>query len=478
MLDFWKSLCTPACFPLTTDVFPTQEELSNSYEEYTYTVSISEVNSNFQSRQETNIMVEALLLELVRQRYFFLNFSLAQGFQLVIPPVLKGSFLGVQSKQPIRRHISDPNNSFPYYVSLGDHVHKLFYDISGNNVHVKKYIRKVTYPTEAFNYICAIWPKHLTRYQDRTIEFSYPPLINYNWNYLDHLISGYEEQFTENLRYWRARFILIPLEVIPSSFSNLGEVLDDEEERLAGFKKFIDLFEKARVCDKTEPVKPRRIEIIYTSSSLSCHFRNLSKQPYLHVKSPTKEKLSLNSPFSVISQQMQGINGVSIQNRSWHLHRYEHVFVGEECVDWLVNRFPDIESREKAVEFGNLLLQGKVFEHVSSKHQFLDGFYFYSMCKNDHKQIKEVQSNELGQIIKASSNRVTKQIVLDMDMEKKSTRNEYAVLHYDTIHNPNSCYHFQIHWIMCTARLIEDTLNVWTRMVIYPKLNIRRKNMG
>jgi DEP domain-containing protein 5 len=37
-------------------------------------------------------------------------------------------------------------------------------------------------------------------------------------------------------------------------------------------------------------------------------------------------------------------------------------------------------------------------------------------------------------------------------------------LHYDTIHNPKHCYHFQIHWLVCTARLIEDMLSSWTRL--------------
>jgi DEP domain-containing protein 5 len=385
-----------------------------------------------------------------------------------VPPV-DGTASSSLAKASISRPRAAPEVNQPYYVSLGDHVHKLFYDASGNNVQVKRYIRKIKYPTDAFTYRCAIWPNHLNRYQDRTIEFTYPPLVNYNWNYLDHLISGYQEQLTENLRFWRARFVLVPLEQLPTSFSNANEVLDEEEERLAGFKKFIDLFEKARVNRCVSGTKPSRIEITYTTSSLASHFGAMQKENIEGAgasSTSANEKLTvdmLNSTPGLVMQQMQSPNGVGIRDRVWHFRRYEQAFVGEECIDWLLARFGDIESREAGVEFGNMLLKQGYIEHVYSKHQFLDGFYFYKMSKKS----KGLLASEVVEKTVASTkfnNQVTKQILLDMDPNKKSSRKEIAVLHYDTTHNPNSCYHFQIHWLVCTARLIEDQLNIWTRM--------------
>lgn len=37
-------------------------------------------------------------------------------------------------------------------------------------------------------------------------------------------------------------------------------------------------------------------------------------------------------------------------------------------------------------------------------------------------------------------------------------------MHYDTTHNTKNCYHFQLHWLVCTARLVEDMLASWNRM--------------
>jgi len=44
-------LSTPACLPLTTDYFPPPEELDAIYQEYTYTVSLSEDNSYYKNTE-------------------------------------------------------------------------------------------------------------------------------------------------------------------------------------------------------------------------------------------------------------------------------------------------------------------------------------------------------------------------------------------------------------------------------------------
>ena len=54
-------------------------------------------------------------------------------------------------------------------------------------------------------------------------------------------------------------------------------------------------------------------------------------------------------------------------------------------------------------------------------------------------------------------------MIIDLDPNKKSDRRELAVLHYDLLHNPNTCFHFHLNWIGCTARLIEDLLQGWGR---------------
>lgn len=130
-----------------------------------------------------------------------------------------------------------------YYLSLGDHVHQLGYDTYGKNVKVKRYVRTVKYDTKPVDYTCAIWPLGSDSYQTRTFSLSYPPFSSFNWNYLDLLISGYQEGMTDNLRFWRTRYLLIPMESIPASavaqLNPSGAELDDLELLVAGMSFFL-----------------------------------------------------------------------------------------------------------------------------------------------------------------------------------------------------------------------------------------------
>ncbi|TPX59745.1 hypothetical protein SpCBS45565_g07662 [Spizellomyces sp. 'palustris'] len=643
----WKSLSTPACLPLTTDFFPTAEELSEFYEEYTYTVSPADDATPYQSRGEDGagansgrLKVEALLMELVGQR-------LAQGFQLIasglgaststterpdgnvsggtLSPVtgrqsqdkqankrLIGSFADVaprhqrplaqgqrhsahQQQHPLQPPDAPSNDaastmpvSIPYYLSLGDHVHRLFYDASGQNVEVKRYVRKVTYSTFPIHYACGIWPKHDTFYRPKRMTFTYPPVTMYNWNYLDHLISGYQEEMTENLRFWRTRFLLIPLETVAvmSPFLNpQGENLDEEEVRLVGFAKFIEVFERARWVSLWEeeeaktsgfngvglktPVTSKkmknvkgglRLEIQLTtfntarfvrdevlggteavSPTTSGHpqsqHQHLLQVPLMRrgsissmangtpatpatstnipahssVSSSPTSALTRSAPFQMIAQAMVAPPpiGVAFCDRRWHFRLYERVFIGSECVDWIIRNFTDIDTREEAVEFGNSLLKEGLFEHANMKHRFLDGHYFYRI-RTQHLKSSSGTSREKdkGQSwfatrgkpgtpgdsdvsegssapsgtssgtatpihtsqaqLHVSKNqeqyRLSRRMVIDLDPQRRSPRRETAVLHYDTVHNPRNCFHFQLHWLVCSPRWIEDLVGGWARV--------------
>ncbi|KAI9090275.1 hypothetical protein DFS34DRAFT_585192 [Phlyctochytrium arcticum] len=556
----WKSLSTPACLPITTDYFPTAEELSEFYVEYTYTVSPSDDATPYQSRAEVNFgrsdtyQVEALLTELVGQR-------LAQGFQLIVHsatgaggggeraadvpttvgPVgpisrrqtekqsgkrMLGS-LSEMSRRQLRnstlQRLSVPvqppltasssteslptfSTSVPYYLSLGNHVHRLFYDASGQNVEVKRYVRKITYSTLPVPYACGIWHKHDQFYRPKRLTFTDPPGILYNWNYLDHLISGYQEELTENLRFWRTRFLLIPLETTSNlnPFLNpQGENLDEEEIRLIGFEKFIQVFERSRWVS---PWEEEDNSGVATASSINSGIRMTTSTPSRFIREEAlrlKEAAAATGTTadSAASQTSQPIHamqaapptGITFCDRRWHLVMYERVFVGSECVDWLVRNFEDIDTREDAVEFGNMLLQAGMLEHASRKHRFLDGHYFYRVRGQHPRQIaKAGKDKEKDQRPSCTTNtdfaakadpkappiatiRATPSIlnerfclshrmVIDLDSQRRSSRRETAVLHYDTLHNPRICFHFQLHWLVCSPRWIEDLVAGWARV--------------
>ncbi|KAG0353832.1 vacuolar membrane-associated protein iml1 [Podila minutissima] len=599
--EAWRGLMSPASLPLTTDYFPTKEELQELYSEYIHTISPSEASSYHENDQERLIRAQNLRKELIYHR-------LAQGFQLIVEssPSSSKSQLGFKndpSSSDNRGHASGSEGAvtltkrggattaaalasgstpqtdaasreFPgkdsssmsggsgnatkdkgIYLSMGQQVHRLSIDNANGNVEVKRYERRLGYKPEAIKYQCVIWAKQLPGYLPRDLSFTYPPLSNYQWNYLDSLVSGYQEELTEDLMYWRARFLLIPTEnITTNSLTNVvGEQLDDEELRLAGFQKFLDLFQKARYIDPEHEPVHRRPDLSVKVQLITCSFAawassELSKKEFDNnsassssSSSTEPEKLSKTSKIQTIATAIQNpLTGVKLQDRRWHLRVYNSVFLGNEVVDWLIHNFNDIETREDATDFGKKLFDKGLFIHCLGKHHFMDGHYFYqfsgeyapsgkqtrgwfrnttqSLTRRDvdldklKKEEPEPSSEKLVRpalkissastsgstptLSSTSGTQVTpsgtqstnavpsfrermemlqkmappktvdmsKTITLDVDPNKRSDRRETAVLHYDLAHNIKHCYHFQLHWLGCTARLIEDMLQSWGRV--------------
>ncbi|KAK9764574.1 vacuolar membrane-associated protein iml1 [Basidiobolus ranarum] len=525
----WTSLCSPACLPLTTDFFPTPDELADFYQEYTYTVSPNdEVNAfSYQDAPASGQSItERLLLDMISQR-------LAQGFQLVVPNSIETSqkssdhhlsFSPAENNNGVLALSRSSNNEYdgskfggnkssattPYYLSMGHHVHKLWYDNTGQNVEVKRYVRRLAYTIKPISYSCAVWPKYMDGYQPRQVSFHYPVLSQYNWNYLDHLISGYQDEMTDSLRFWRARFALIPMEVVPSNHltNPSNENLDDEELRLAGFFKFQELLWKVRWDPNQEKGEARnnnnrkqisnKLDIKFTTCNISTFVANHSDSWGESTDFATmsigsrkgsgylangEKMITKEAKLSTVATAMQNpITGVKLQDRRWHFKLFEGVFVGNEFVDWLIKEFSDLESRDDALEFGNNLMTQGLFIHVYKKHRLLDGHYFYQLeseyaaaratkswgvfrnTKNNNESNSKPSDDQASMSEKRPAKiDLSRSITIDIDNSKRSDRPERAILHYDVVHNPKTCYHFQLDWLDCTARLIEDLLQSWAR---------------
>ncbi len=69
-------------------------------------------------------------------------------------------------------------------------------------------------------------------------------------------------------------------------------------------------------------------------------------------------------------------NGLSIQDRRYHLRTYKTCFVGSECVDWMIKNTTST-TREEAVKVVQQLIDDGVIAHVVDRKEFLDGYYFY-----------------------------------------------------------------------------------------------------
>ncbi|KAF9550916.1 vacuolar membrane-associated protein iml1 [Mortierella hygrophila] len=597
--EAWRGLMSPASLPLTTDYFPSKEELQDLYSEYIHTISLSEDWGSYGANdQQRRIKANNLMKELIYHR-------LAQGFQLIVGSssssskikksdvtLTNGDRSGESDTTATNGKVTEQDSAayeFPSkdvdtinrtistsalkdkacYLSMGQQVQRLSIDAADGNVEVKRYERRLGYKPENIKYQCVIWAKQLPGYMPRDLTFAYPSLSQYQWNYLDHLVSGYQDELTEELMYWRARFILIPMEhVVTNNLTNVaGEVLDDEEIRLAGFQKFLDLFQRARLVDpdgESSPTSSRKQDLTVKVQLITCSFAawalsELAKKEHENGQSSTSnvttisesEKLNRNSKIQVIATAIQNpLTGIKLQDRRWHLRVYNSVFLGNEVVDWLIHHFIDIDTREEATEFGKKLFDKGLFIHCLGKHNFMDGHYFYQFSgeyapagkqtrgwfrnttqsltrrdvdldklrdkEKDKDKDTDPSSEKLarpplkptsatgstttlgsvsgpttnaattgiGATTQSSTNAVpsfrermemiqkmaplkkvdmSKTITIDVDPNKRSERRETAILHYDLAHNIKHCFHFQLHWLGCTARLIEDMLQSWGR---------------
>ncbi|KAI8999202.1 hypothetical protein BC832DRAFT_227665 [Gaertneriomyces semiglobifer] len=673
----WKSLCTPACLPLTTDYFPSEQELGEEYQEYTYTVSLADTGAG----GDLKAGVESLLVALVGQR-------LMQGFQLVrettterdVGVAVSGQRLGKEkgnkrliggfdnrrevgssrtgsvssvgvpspatqrklggllvaepssmsiTEKDEREEFTDILTSTPYYLSLGDHVHKLFYDSSGHNVEIKRYVRKTTHSTAPIPYSFGVWPKlnpsqsAIPHYIPKTLSFAYPPVGAYNWNYLDHLMSGYQDdvgEMTENLKFWRARFLVVPGEKVTEGVRSwvLGDrererhaELDDEEVRLVGFERFLECVERMRWAGEEEGVVGdvpsgngggvgrggktgkrkgggRKLEVTMTTLTPAKYIKEeflksgasgdsdtaaglvlhpATSTPSASVSASaaataaTARRGSVTSPMHALSSvtltrstlldtimstlQLPPPHGVPICDRRWHFRLYPQVFIGSDCVDWILRMFSDVETREEALEVGRSWMGEGAVEHVSGRHGFLDGYYFYKVGKTyrvrhdkarDREKEKEKaklgkdKEKEKGGLVhghhhqqrhpdakverthsaparlhkpaesssslllqhpgsSASSNSgnghaghggggmvasssssspqdpfpLTKRTTLILSHSPHLPR-QTAILHYDTLHNPSTCWKFRLEWLVCSPRLVEEMISAWGRV--------------
>jgi len=555
----WFSLATPACLPLTTDFFPSSQHLAERYGEYSYILSpfVDDANIFVDYGVKDMRSLDILLMELVYHR-------LAQGFQIVVltespdmhaqkGPSVKGaasgSFGKTLSATDADRKVIASNDAGMWthssigkhiYLSLGDHVHHLAHDSLAQNIEVKRYVLKSSRTAPSASYHFALCLRDGVDFCSQAVQFQDSRLINYNWNYLDHLIAGYQEEMTDALRFWRTRFLLIPSDSPPLQSSLVlpsTEILDDEELRLAGFSKFLEVFEKSRwilpaerISDDPKAAKAAGIQInltTFTAAGYVVHEwlrgptdesllvgrnlrpLNLSSTPQSSSTdvgvSPRDQSLSRQSTLATIANAMMQPGAVSFKDRRWHFRLYEGTFLGSECVDWMVDAFPDIDSREAAVAFGDELLEKGFFIHVNQKHRFLDGYYYYRLSEEfaparsfiskglrwlaGSKSVSPTDTSSTaasktklaneGQALKSDEQgtgsttdlsaprrpvELSRSIIVDMDPQKRSNRRELAIVHYDTLHNPKACYHFQLHWLSCTARLMEDMLLSWARM--------------
>ncbi|KII88192.1 hypothetical protein PLICRDRAFT_41333 [Plicaturopsis crispa FD-325 SS-3] len=512
----WQSLVTPGCLPLTVEYFPTSAELESSYDvtSYDFLVEPSEVRRSFFVKppviKGTNIheIRRAWALAVMRE---MVAVRLAQGFQFVLRPHKATEFEDRSQPRRTQSFLMDDDLTpkpagaaevlqtadDPVYLSMSNEIHCISY--IGEAIQVRRFTRRMP-PSSPFSYQCLIWPKLGVGYTELETKFTSHGLENYGWNRLDMLVAGFEHQFSESLRYWRTRFIVMPTAEAPQTkLGPSGEMLNAEEIRLMGIDKLADMFSKLRWQfpeEKTNPPPPVRFlptTLLPASSVLDSSL--MAQLDELHAAGPLRKKMKSereigDTSLLAIAKAMREEDAVPIKHYQWHHLHYPDAFTGFDFVSWLVREFRDVSSREQGAEWGVKLQEQGLFEHCKGNHGFLDGHYFYRLkgeyavpstprgwFRSRHAVGDENLTrgghypSNVGKISASSPRKNRKQLILsqtmviDIDPAKKSDQAEPVILHHDIIHNPATVFHFELQWIGTTASFIDERLKTWSRTI-------------
>lgn len=411
----WKSLSCPAAVPLTTEYFPTQAQFNTEYQRQPYNVSQElddEITEQPKSRAE-------FLRELVSARF-------AHGFQVVIGPSVAEAFdqkaIRIADVFSIDKTISDGTSIF---MSVGNTIHQLSC-VNGTEVEVNIYVRKPTEPLPQTDHTSLYKPaiRTLLDREYRTVDVDImTPKPERNWNYIDSYLAGHTDEMTENLRFWRARFVLIPMYPRTASAPATRNEDNEEEVRLEGIKKLAQLWQRHRFLSPSERQfqsagakkrDPNPLDITYKTEDPSVVIAaEMETLPLFETSDATHRKGLVSdrerfskSTFNIATlaeaiQQPVELGGIRMQTRRWHFRIHYYCFIGSDMTTWLLENFEDLESREEAVELGNSLMvedekskdkdkdrdkdtgkdpkKGGIFVHVERRHPFRDGQYFYQI---------------------------------------------------------------------------------------------------
>ncbi|MBF2034655.1 MAG: hypothetical protein IGR92_04055, partial [Leptolyngbyaceae cyanobacterium T60_A2020_046] len=119
---------------------------------------------------------------------------------------------------------------------------------------------------------------------------------------------------------------------------------------------------------------------------LACHGSDFSDWSAISVVRGLPNKMNPLElyPLSQIALQMQGDDGVLIQDRRYRFRNYSNCFVGSDAVKWLVGRL-EVDEIE-ALRVGQQLINAGYIHHVLDQHTFENSYYFYRFYSDEGRQ--------------------------------------------------------------------------------------------
>ena len=253
---------------------------------------------------------------------------------------------------------------------------------------MKRYHLKQREPNRSFKYHYALWPVNYRSFMSSGIAFHHTEESTVNWNAVDQLISGEEQNFSPNLRLWQIQFVLLPGEdILPPSDSpmSLEQAKDLEERQLTAFANFKKNLFRSRVFKGEIDLE---IEI-FTEFN---HRSSLSSKSLGDIGTPSGT--SLNTSTSSGEQDLEELvarmrhpkSGLDIRTRRRLTFKTQRrCFIGKELVDWIL-RNADLPSyeREAAISLANQLYQRGLLKSVSNNRPFEDGNGYYRFTEDQN----------------------------------------------------------------------------------------------
>ncbi|KAJ9632378.1 vacuolar membrane-associated protein iml1 [Taxawa tesnikishii (nom. ined.)] len=394
----WKSLCSPAALPLTNEYFPTSEQIRTEYYENPYRLRPSERDDLSEEPHPR----EALLRELIAYR-------LSHGFQVVVGSAVD-EFLGSSAASLVRvfEHGFVAEDGATIFLSVGNAIHQILC-VGDDEIQVTRFNRKPMAAVASTGLVDPALPYNpyvrtafATGYEKRQFDFK-PTRTEYDWNTIDHFLAGYQDDLSKDIPYWRARFVLIPVEPPKGSRRPLTVVAEDtdEEMRLEGIQRLTQTWQRHRYTTAEERryqmslqnqrKDPNPLAIEYETNDPATVARAFASghadtllQRDASVQLFAEDEQYHSNDFDIrdLAQDMQADppKGVKVMDRRWHLRLHYKCFRGDEFTSWLLGRFKDIHSREEAEQLGKVLRKKGLFSHVQQKHDFRDGHYFYQIA--------------------------------------------------------------------------------------------------